>query len=109
MVLGHNDSGYQERIRSRYQTSFWKNFIKYFESFGSQAYKYEKLKVFENVFLKLIDQIIKNLTVSNEDTFQEFNYQNMQEDIFDEYFNNKRDLGKLIKLTAELIGVNEIL
>jgi hypothetical protein len=49
-----------------------------------------------------------NLTVSSEDTFMEFNFQSTEEENFDEYFKNKRDLGKLIRETARLIGRKEI-
>ena len=37
----------------------------------------------------------------------EFNFVNTNEDIFDEYFNNKRDLGKVIRDIAQLIGVKQ--
>lgn len=49
------------------------------------------------------------LTVDSEETFNEFNFQDTNEDIFDDYFLNKRDLGKLIKETAKLIGLNRIM
>lgn len=45
----------QVRIKARYQTTFWKEFIAYFDSFGSQAHKFEQLKQFEDVFVALID------------------------------------------------------
>ena len=37
----------------------------------------------------------------------EFNFLNTNDDIFDEYFNNKRDLGKIIREISKLIGVKE--
>lgn len=64
------------------------------------------MKQFEAIILKLIDKVIVCLAVDCEDTFLEFNFQNSNEDIFDDYFYNKRDLGKLIKEAAKLIGFN---
>jgi hypothetical protein len=36
----------EEMIRARYQTPFWKDFIKHISSIGSEAYKFEKLQAF---------------------------------------------------------------
>ena len=36
----------EEMIKARYQTAFWKDFIKYISSLGSEAYKFEKLQTF---------------------------------------------------------------
>lgn len=35
-----------EMIRARYQTPFWKDFIKNISSIGSEALKFEKLQTF---------------------------------------------------------------
>ena len=98
----------QERIKARYQTSFWKEFIQYFNKFGSATYKLECLKKFENVFIKLIDQIINNFEVNPDDTFEQFNTLETDDEIFDLYFNNKRDLGKIMRETTKLIGVEQV-
>ncbi len=39
-----------EKIRGRYQTPFWKEFIKQLSELGSEAYKFEKLQVFQDIF-----------------------------------------------------------
>ena len=108
MTIGHQNQS-SERIRARYQTSFWKTFIQYFDKFCSEAYRFEKIRHFEKVFLRLIDIVLMNLTVNSEDTFMEFNFQDTGEENFDEYFKNKRDLGKLIRESARLIGRKEII
>ena len=41
--------------KTRYQTTFWKEFIKYFSKFGSEAHKLEMCKKFEGIFVRLID------------------------------------------------------
>ena len=33
----------------------------------------------------------------------------MKDERFDDFFNNKRDLGKILRLTAKLVGVKAIL
>lgn len=40
--------------------------------------------------------------------FLEFNYQDSNEDQFDDYFRNKRDLGKIIRETSKLVGPKEM-
>ena len=47
-----------ERVKGRYQAWFWREFIKKISEFGSEAYKLEKIKAFEGVFVRLIDAII---------------------------------------------------
>ena len=57
MTMGYHPdaSVMQDRIRARYQTTFWKEFLRYFDNFGSEAHKLEVLKDFETVFVRLID------------------------------------------------------
>ena len=57
MTMGYHPdaSVMQDRIRARYQTTFWKEFLRYFNGFGSEAHKLEVLKDFETVFVRLID------------------------------------------------------
>ena len=107
MGMGYKEDAtiIQERIKARYQTSFWKEFIHYFNSFGSAEYKLEALKKFEEVFITLIDQIVKTLEVNPDDVFEQFNTVDSNDEIFDAYFNNKKNLGKIIRETAKLIGV----
>lgn len=44
MTVGYRKDNQGDKIKSRYQTTFWKNFLQYFDSFGSQAYKLQKMK-----------------------------------------------------------------
>ena len=98
----------QERIRARYQTTFWKEFIAHFASFGSEAHKFEMIKKFESVFVKLIEQIIKNFEINPDDSFMQFNYLESIDDAFTEHFNNQRDLGKVLREATKLLGVEQV-
>mmetsp|Transcript_4399 Transcript_4399/g.7464 ORF Transcript_4399/g.7464 Transcript_4399/m.7464 type:complete len:343 (-) Transcript_4399:2119-3147(-) len=57
--LSEIDCGESERIKGRYQSQFWKEFIKAFKEFGSDVHRFEKLQAFEPVFVRLVDQIVK--------------------------------------------------
>jgi hypothetical protein len=86
-------------VSARYQTSFWKEFIKAISVLGSEAYKYQKITQFKGVFMRLIELCVKHFEVQSH-VFLDFNTSNTSDDQFDEYFNNKRDLGKIIRATA---------
>ena len=59
------------------------------------------------MFVQLIDKILIHLEVS-EDTFLSFNSLDLNDEIFDEFYYNQRDLGKIIRLMADVIGRKEI-
>ena len=63
----------------------------------------------EPIILKLIACICKHLTLNNSDVFIDFNNFDTKDERFDEFFNNKRDLGKILRNTAKLVGVKAIL
>ena len=98
----------EEMIKARYQTAFWKDFIKHISSLGSEAYKFEKLQTFQDIFVRLTSQIILHFEVRPSDVFLEFNFQDSNDDQFDDYFRNKRDLGKIIRETSKLVGCKEM-
>jgi ABC-type hemin transport system substrate-binding protein len=60
--------------------------------------------VFEGVLTKLTQQIISHFEVRPEDVFLSFNYQDSNNEEFDDFFLNKRDLGKVLRETAKLVG-----
>jgi hypothetical protein len=57
----------------------------------------------------LIENIIKHLTFSSSQYFVDLNTVTTNEDEFDEYFNNKRDLGKIVRDVTKLIGIDFML
>lgn len=107
MMMGYDPdpSIVQERIKARHQTSFWKEFIEYFGHFGSEAYKLELLKKFEGDLLRLLDQILCMFEISPDEDFEQFNYVHSEDEMFDDFFKDKRDLGSIVRETAKLIGV----
>jgi hypothetical protein len=104
--LEDNSSG--ERIKGRYQTSFWRDFIKHISQLGSEGYKFDVIQKFQGAFEKLINQIVKQLEVTPEDIFMEFNFTDSNDEQFDEYFKSRRDLGKVLKDLCNLIGIKEV-
>lgn len=98
----------QERIKARYQTSFWKDFVDYFSKFGSETYKLEQLKKFEFVFITLIDQIVLLLEINPDETFEQLNYVDSADEMFDEFFKTKRDLGSVFRDITKLIGLDKV-
>jgi hypothetical protein len=42
--------------------------------------------------------------VANEDIFLDFNKEDTNDEQFDEFYKNKRDLGKIIKELTKLVG-----
>lgn len=70
--MGYNSdpSRVQERIKSRYQTTFWNDFINYFHQFGSETYKLEMLKKFELIFITLINQIVMLFEINPDEDFE---------------------------------------
>ena len=98
-MMGYDEDPtiHQVRIKSRHQTSFWMEFLEYFSNFGSEAYKLEVLKQFETVLLTLIDQLVKLFEVNTDETFEQFNYVDSNDEMFDEFFKNKRDLGSILR------------
>ena len=64
----------------------------------------EKISQFENVFVRLIDISIKHFEVANEDIFLDFNKEDTNDEQFDEFYKNKRDLGKIVKELTKLVG-----
>lgn len=110
MMMGYDPdpSKVQERIKARYQTSFWKDFTDYFHSFGSDAFRLEMLKKFEFVFMTLINQIVMLFEVNPDDTFEQFNYVDSNDEMFDDFFKNKRDLGSILREIIKLIGVEQV-
>lgn len=62
-------------MRVRFQSTFWIDFIRHFDQYGEDSYRIERIKLFEKVFMRLIDQVLLNLTVS-EDLFVEFDFFN---------------------------------
>lgn len=107
MMMGYDPdpSLVQERIKARHQTSFWKEFIEYFDKFGNEAYRLEVLKKFESDLMTLINQIICMFEISPDEDFEQFNYVHSEDEMFDDFFRNKRDLGSILRDTAKLIGV----
>jgi hypothetical protein len=110
MMMGYNQDVtlHQERIRARYQTSFWVDFINRFNDYGSEGYKLELLKKFEGIFVELVDNITHLLEINPDDTFEALNVTDPEDELFDDFFSNKRDLGKIIKELAKLIGVGTV-
>jgi len=49
-----------------------------------------------------------NFEVNPDDTFEQFNFLDTNDEIFDNYFNNKRELGKILRETTKLIGVESV-
>ena len=45
---------------------------------------------------KLVNQILNHLEVNPDELFEQLNYINTNDDQFDDFFNNKRDLGKVL-------------
>ena len=100
---------FENRIKARYQTSFWREFLEKLDTLGSETFKYQRLRQLEPIILKLIACICKHLTLNNSDVFIDFNNFDTKDERFDEFFNNKRDLGKILRNTAKLVGVKAIL
>ena len=55
--------------------------------------------------MNLIHRIIQHLSVKTSDLFLELNSTEVQDEQFDEYFFNKRDLGKVLRELIRLLSV----
>lgn len=58
--------------------------------------------------MRLIDVIIKHFEIANEDIFLDFNKEDTNDEQFDEFYKNKRDLGKIIKELTKLVGAQQV-
>ena len=59
--------------------------------------------------MNLIHRIIQHLSIKTSDLFLELNSTDVQDEQFDEYFFNKRDLGKVLRELIRLLSVQKIL
>jgi len=55
-----------------------------------------------------LDVVIKHFEIGQGDVFMDFNEQDTNDEQFDEYYSNKRDLGKIVKETAKLVGAKAV-
>lgn len=65
----------------------------------------QKLKQFESIFTKLITRLVQTFEINPDDTFEQFNYVDSQDELFDDFFDDKKDLGKVLRELTKLIGV----
>ena len=63
----------EERIEARRQSSFWTMIMVKLDEFGSATAKREKLKTFEQVIQRLVDNIVAHLTLPSVDLFMDMN------------------------------------
>lgn len=110
MLMGYHEDAtrIQERIKARWQTTFWRDFVGYFSNFGSPVYRLEMIKKFQGVFLRLVSNILMLFEINPDETFEQFNHLDTNEEDFDQFFANKQDLGKILRDITKLIGVQEI-
>lgn len=59
--------------------------------------------------MNLIHRIIQHLSVKTSDLFLELNSTDAGDEQFDEYFFNKRDLGKVMRELIRLLTVHKIM
>lgn len=60
------------------------------------------------MFVGLIEVITSHFEMKSDDIFLDFNTIDTRDEQFDEYFHNRRDLGKIIKETAKVVGVQQV-
>jgi hypothetical protein len=46
--------------------------------------------------------------VNTDETFEQFNYVDSNDELFDDFFRNKRDLGSILREIVKLIGVEQV-
>lgn len=87
----------EEKIRARRQTSLWLEFCDKINAYGSPTTRITKLQAYEVVVSRLLEQILRHLTLSSSELFLDWNSVSAEDDQFNEYFDNKRDLGKVLR------------
>lgn len=100
---------YDDRVRARFQHGFWRDFLIKLQELDSYGQKMQKMQAFKDVFLELIQRIIQHMSVKTSDLFLEFNKTEVKDEQFDEYFNNKHDLGQVMRELIRLLTVPEII
>lgn len=61
------------------------------------------------MFLELIDRIVQHLSVRTSEIFLEFNNTDWKDEIFNEYFYTKTDLGEVLREMIRLLTLPEIM
>ena len=51
---------------------------------------------------------IKHFEIRFIDVFRDFNKRDIDDELFDEYYGNKRDLGKMVRETANLVSAKQV-
>ena len=67
------------------------------------------MRQFEQVFVKLLDMTLKHFGIGYSDIFLDFNKEDIDCEVFDDYYSNKRDLGKIVRETTKLVGAQQVL
>lgn len=94
----------EERIEARRQSSFWTMILVKLDAFGTGTAEREKLQTFEHVIQRLVDNIVAHLTLPSVDLFMDMNVIDQNDEVFDAFFDCKRDLGKLLRKITTLMG-----
>ena len=97
------------RVKARNQLGFWKLFLRALKKLQPENYKYEKMRQFEQVFVKLLDMTVRHFEIGYADVFVDFNKEDIDSEIFDDYYSNKRDLGKIVRETTMLVGAQQVI
>ena len=54
--------------------------------------------------MNLLDMVVKHFEIGYTDVFVDFNNEDIDSELFDDYYSNKRDLGKIVRETTKLVG-----
>ena len=68
-----------------------------------------KIQAFKDVFLELIERIVQHMSVRTSEIFLEFNKTDWKDEIFDEYFYTKSDMGQALRELIRLLTLPEIM
>mmetsp|Transcript_42392 Transcript_42392/g.40633 ORF Transcript_42392/g.40633 Transcript_42392/m.40633 type:complete len:120 (-) Transcript_42392:501-860(-) len=94
-------------LNSRKQITFWKEFFSTIGKIEDEALRKEKLRHFEPIVIRLLQTIV-DIVEPDVDVFSDFNKKKRSNEDFDDFFEMRRDFGKLIQYICRCCGPETI-